>query len=146
MGVVALTGFAPTWGPENIGPVTNRLREQFDQIGISRLVKAAGPFMNFYEENHQITVHVALPVAELPAELPSPAEYIVLPEVEAVTAVRKGPSSNIFPMIYDDLFGWVNEHGYQAAGPGRDIWVTEVDDIAKVAQQVVEVQLPFTRP
>jgi hypothetical protein len=26
------------------------------------------------------------------------------------------------------------------------VWVNEVDDIADVAQQVFEIQLPFTRP
>jgi hypothetical protein len=26
------------------------------------------------------------------------------------------------------------------------VWVHEVDDIAEVAQQVTEIQLPFTRP
>jgi hypothetical protein len=30
-------------------------------------------------------------------------------------------------------------------GPGREVWVNEVDDIADVAQQVFEIQLPFTR-
>jgi hypothetical protein len=34
----------------------------------------------------------------------------------------------------------------EAVGPGREVWVHEVDDIAGVAQQVFEVQLPFTRP
>jgi hypothetical protein len=33
-------------------------------------------------------------------------------------------------------------HG-EAHGPGREIWVNEVDDIE---QQVFEVQLPFVRP
>ena len=32
-----------------------------------------------------------------------------------------------------------------AAGPGREVWVNEVDDIADVAQQMFEIQLPFTR-
>jgi hypothetical protein len=37
--------------------------------------------------------------------------------------------------------------GYRAApGPGREVWVNEVHDVADVAQQVFEIQLPFTRP
>jgi hypothetical protein len=31
-------------------------------------------------------------------------------------------------------------------GSNREVWVNEVDDIADVAQQVFEIQLPFTRP
>jgi effector-binding domain-containing protein len=49
-------------------------------------------------------------------------------------------------MVYHDLARWIDERGYHAAGPGREVWVNEVDDIAEVAQQVFEIQLPFTRP
>lgn len=47
----------------------------------------------------------------------------------------------------DDLVRLIEERGYQAVpGPGREVWVHEVDDIADVAQQVFEIQLPFIRP
>src|SRR5215472_1122775 len=148
MGVVALTAPAPAYGPQNIVPIVNRLREQFDLLGIPGLAKVTGPYMNYYEDTdgNDITVHLALPVAGPPAELPPPAKYMVLPEVEAVIAIRNGPAASIFPMVYYDLARWADAHGYQARGPGREIWVNEVDDIAEVSQQVFEVQLPFTRP
>jgi hypothetical protein len=57
---------------------------------------------------------------------------------------RSGPSAAIFPMVYHDLVRWIEERGYRAAaGPGREVWVNEVDDVADVVQQVSEVQLPF---
>src|SRR5215472_7337565 len=93
MGVVALTAPAPAYGPQNIVPIVNRLREQFDLLGIPGLAKVTGPYMNFY-----------------------------------------------------DLARWADAHGYQASGPGRELWVNEVDDIAEASQQVFEIQLPFTRP
>ena len=104
--------------------------------------------MIFYEhdEGNDITVYLALPVAERPAEIPLPAECLVLPEGEAVAAVCGGRAASIFPMVYHDLVQWAGAHGFQASGPGREIWVNEVDDIAEVEQQVFEVQLPFTRP
>jgi hypothetical protein len=50
-------------------------------------------------------------------------------------------------MVYQDLFRWIEERGFQAVpGPGREVWVNEIDDVADVAQQVFEIQLPFTRP
>jgi len=148
MGVVALTAPAPAYGPQNIVPIVNRLREQFDLLGIPGLAKVTGPYMNFYEDTdgNDITVHLALPVAGPPAELPPPAKYMVLPEVEAVVAVRSGPAAGIFPTVYYDLARWADAHGYQASGPGRELWVNEVDDIAEASQQVFEIQLPFTRP
>jgi hypothetical protein len=33
-----------------------------------------------------------------------------------------------------------------SAATGHDLWLHEVDDIADVAQQVFEIQLPFSRP
>ena len=148
MGVVAIAGRAPAFGPENIVPVVNRSQELFDQLGIRELVKEAGPRVIFYEHDHgqDITVYLALPVAEPPAELPEPARYLVLPEIEAAVAVRSGPAAGIFPVVYHDLVRWADEHGYDVSLPGREVWVHEVHDIADVSQQVFEVQVPFRRP
>jgi DNA-binding transcriptional MerR regulator/effector-binding domain-containing protein len=148
MGVVVLTGQAPAFGPENIVPVVNRLVARSDQLEIQDRVKAAGPRLIFYDyqPGEEITVCLALPVAEPPGDLPEPAQYRVLPEIEAATTVRSGPAASIFPVVYQDLVRWIDERGYHGiAGPGREVWVNEVDDIADVAQQVFEIQLPFTR-
>ncbi|HUB40015.1 MAG TPA: MerR family transcriptional regulator [Streptosporangiaceae bacterium] len=148
LGVVAIADTAPGWGPLNIVPAVNRGRVKFDQLGISGLVKVAGPFMLFYEhtDGDEITVNVALPVTEEPAELPPPASYRVLPAIEAAAAVRNGPAASIYPMVYQDLVAWVQAHGYQPHGPGRDIWIHEIDDVSDVDQQVFETQLAFSRP
>ena len=71
---------------------------------------------------------------------------MILPEIEAVIAVRSGAAASIFPMVYYDLARWADAHGYQVRGPGREVWLNEVDDVAEAEQQVFEVQLPFTRP
>ena len=148
LGVVAIADTAPEWGPEHVVPAVNRARVKFDQLGIGGLVKVAGPFMIFYEQTDGpgVTVYVALPVAEEPAALPPPAHYRVLPAIEAAAAVRSGPATSIYPMVYQDLVTWVEAHGYQPHGPERDIWLHEVDDISEADQQVFEAQLAFTRP
>ena len=101
MGVVVISGQAPGFGAENIVPVVNRLAGQFDQLGIHDRVKEAGLRLIFYDYGHgeNVTVHLALPVAEPPGELPAPAEYRVLPEIEAAVTVRSGPAASIFPMV-----------------------------------------------
>jgi DNA-binding transcriptional MerR regulator len=149
MGVVVLAGPAPGWGAENVVPVVNRLYEQFDELRIRDQVRETGPYLIYYtygEGGEDVAVHLALPVAGPPAELPAPAQYQLLPEIEAAAAVRTGPAASIFPMVYGDLVRWIEERGYQAGpGPGREVWVHVIDDVADVAQQVFEIQLPFVR-
>ena len=126
--ILALKELAPALGPANIVPVVNRLAGQFDQLGIGERVKEAGPRMLFYEYEHgeDVTVYLALPAAEPPGELPAPAQYRVLPEIEAAVTVRSGPAASIFPVVYHDLIRWIDERGYRAAGgPGREVWVHE---------------------
>jgi DNA-binding transcriptional MerR regulator len=151
MGVVAVAGRAAGFSPASIVPIVNQLDARFDELGIYGLVKEAGPRVLFYEceDDEDITVFLAVPVAEPPGELPAPAQYRVLPEIEAAVAVRSGPAASIFPMVFHDLLRWTEERGYRRVpGRGRDrqVWINEVDDIADAAQQVFEVQLPFIRP
>ena len=148
MGVVAIGGTAPGIGPEHAVPVVNRARVQFDELDIPALVTVTGPFMVFFEDHDTVeaTIYLALPVAEPPAELPPPARYMVLPAIEAATAVRSGPARSIYPAVYHDLVNWANAHGFPTSGPGRDIWIHEIDDVSQVAEQVFETQLAFTRP
>lgn len=148
MGVVVITGQAPAFGAENIVPAVNELVGHFDRLRIHERVKEAGPRLIFYEyeKGEDVTVCLALPVAEPPGDLPAPAQYRVLPQMEVASTVRNGPAASIFPVVYHDLVRWIDERGYHPVpGPGRELWLNEVDDIADVAQQVFEVQLPFTR-
>jgi DNA-binding transcriptional MerR regulator len=147
-GVVALTGHAPAIGAPNIVPVVNQLKEQFDRLRICDRVRETGPFVIFYEYGQgDVTVHLALPVAQPPDDLPAPARYQVLPQTEAAAAVRTGRAASIFPMVYQDLVTWIKARGYRAhLASSREVWVHEVDDIADApTQQVFEVQVPFTR-
>ena len=150
MGVVAIAGPARGYNPIHVVPVVNRARAQFDELDIAGRAKVNGPFMVFFEDNEaegdDITVFLALPVAEPPAELPAPAQYLILPAIEAATAVRNGKASSIYPAVYHDLVHWCSANGFQTHGPGRDIWIHEIDDVSQVEEQVFETQLPFTRP
>jgi DNA-binding transcriptional MerR regulator len=148
LGVVVIAGHAPAIGADTIVPVVNQLYEQFDELRIRDWVQEAGPYLIFYDyEKDDVTVHLALPVAERPGDLPAPAQYRVLPEIEAAAAVRNGRAASIFPMVYQDLVRWTEERGYRAVpGDGREVWVHVVDDIADIDQQVFEIQVPFIRP
>lgn len=148
-GAVVLKEKAPGMAPQYAVPAVNRLAGRFDELGIAHRIKETGPRVIFFEDlqnEEEVTICLALPVAEPPADLPAPAVYQVLPEIEAAVAVRSGPASGIFPMVYQDLVRWVEEHGFHYVHrSSRDVWIHEVDDPADADQQVFEVQLPFTR-
>ncbi len=147
VGVVAIAGRSPGWATASIVAVVNQVEAKFDQLGIFDRVKESGPRVLFYEEDgDDVLVFLGLPVAEPPGNLPAPAQYLMLPEIEAAAAVRSGPAATIFPMVYHDLVRWIEERGYRPAGPNRNVWLHEIDDVADADQQVFEVQLPFTRP
>jgi DNA-binding transcriptional MerR regulator len=147
LGVVVLTGHVPAIGAANVVPMVNQLKEQFDQLRICDRVRQTGPFMILYDYGEDVTVYLALSVAEPPGDLPAPARYRVLPQIEAAVTVRTGRAASIFPMVYQDLVRWTDERGYQAKpNHSREVWVHEVDDLADAPkQQVFEVQVPFTR-
>ena len=73
-GAVVMSAPAPGWGAPNIVPVVNGLVEKFDQLGIRDQVTESGPRIIFYEygDDNDVTVFLALPVAERPQSLPEP--------------------------------------------------------------------------
>ncbi len=148
LGVVAIASKSPTWNTANIVAAVNHAAVQMDGMEIRKLVGATGPLIIFFEAEHddEVTVYLGLEVDERPADLPSPVDYRVLPEIEAAVAVRNGPAGNIFPGVYQDLVRGTEEHGYQPDGANRNVWLHEVDDIDHASEQVFEIQLPFTRP
>jgi effector-binding domain-containing protein len=147
MGVVAIGAPAAGYSPAEVVPAVNQSRVKFDELGLPGLIAVSGPFMILYEDTDgsDITVYVALPVSEPPADLPAPAEYKVLPAIEMLSAVRNGRSTTIFPAVFHDMARYASAHGYEMHGPSRNIWIHEVDDPAEVEEQVFEVQMPFTR-
>jgi DNA-binding transcriptional MerR regulator len=147
-GVVAVSEPTPSFDNTETVAAVNRCFVQFDQLGIADIAKASGPYIITFDhdEGENITMILALPVAEEPADLPPPARYLVLPEIEAAVTVRSGPAANIFPMVFHDLVRWIDAHGYQVSGNARNVWVNIVEDIADAGQQVFEIQQPFSRP
>ncbi len=147
MAVVEVSTTTTDFANQHMVAAVNRCVRQFDQLELRKLIGATGPYIIYseYSDSGDVIVHLAVAVPEPPAELPPPAQSAALPEVEAAVAVRSGPAASIFPMVYHDLARWTEAHDCQPDGPGRQVWVHEVDDIEHVSEQVFEVQQPFTR-
>jgi DNA-binding transcriptional MerR regulator len=100
VGVVAIAGRSAGWATASIVAVVNQVEAKFDELGIFDRVKEAGPRVLFYEEDGEdVMVFLGLPVADPPGDLPAPAQYRVLPEIEAAAAGRTGPPATNLPMV-----------------------------------------------
>ncbi|SFE77575.1 DNA-binding transcriptional regulator, MerR family [Actinacidiphila alni] len=144
--VAELTGIAPSYEPEDIGPVIGPLYEElFRQLAAAR-VDLAGPGVALYEDtgdagdtaggaDGRITVHAAVQVAG-PLRDDGPFRVRDLPEVaQAATVVHRGSMDAVLPTV-QALARWIDDNGYRADGyprevslecpDDRDAWVTEL--------------------
>ncbi|MEU6849915.1 MerR family transcriptional regulator [Actinacidiphila alni] len=141
--VAELTGIAPGYGPEDIGPVIGPLYEElFRQLAAAR-VDLAGPGVALYEDaagdagdaDGRITVHAAVQVTG-PLRDDGPFRVRDLPEIaQAATVVHRGSMDAVLPTV-QALARWIDDNGYRADGyprevnlecpDDRDAWVTEL--------------------
>jgi effector-binding domain-containing protein len=64
------------------------------------------------------------------------------PEVVA-SDVHKGPYQSVRE-VYDRLFSWIEEHGYQVVGPPREIYYSDPEEVPP-EEHVTEVQMPVAK-
>lgn len=67
-------------------------------------------------------------------------EASVLPGGKMATTVHKGPYDTI-GQAYGALVGWVQEQGYRPAGPMRDVYLTDPDQVPP-EEYLTEIQWP----
>jgi len=70
-----------------------------------------------------------------------PVEATVLPGGSMASTVHKGPYDGL-GQAYGALVGWVQEHGHRPAGPMRDIYLTDPDQVPP-EEYLTEVQWPI---
>jgi effector-binding domain-containing protein len=48
------------------------------------------------------------------------------------------------PRSYPELFRFMGEHGWDAAGPVREVYLVDPSTVASPADLLTEVQIPWT--
>lgn len=61
----------------------------------------------------------------------------------AAVTLHKGPYSTL-EQAYDDLDAWIEENGYQYAGPAREVWLNDPSQVAE-ADLLTEVSFPVSK-
>jgi hypothetical protein len=87
---------------------------------------------------------VGTPVPDVIEDAVPPAEVVLLPGVEVASCIRQGTTREVWPRIVHDVMAWIEQYGYEHAGPGRDYFL-EIND-AEPGKQVFEIQAPLRRP
>lgn len=64
------------------------------------------------------------------------------PDMTVASTVHHGPYDEIGP-AYHVLLGWIHEHGHEAVGPMREVYLTDPGTTPDPADYVTEVQVPI---
>jgi DNA-binding transcriptional MerR regulator len=139
----------PGFGPDNITPVLNPAYDELRAIVSDMGLSPARVYLTCYDISREsgdkaITMFVGTPVTDEVTEANEPAEIVLLPGVEVASCVRQGSVRDVWPRIVNDVMTWIEEHGYEHVGPGRDYFleINETDP----TKHVFEIQAPLRRP
>jgi DNA-binding transcriptional MerR regulator/effector-binding domain-containing protein len=123
---------------ENLSPLYPRLMELMEKAGVAM----TGSPLAYYlpaptgPEDETITVHAAFPIGDAEVD-DAEFDVVVLPAMEAATAVHEGPMSEAF-RTGGKIATWIEDNGYRTAPPGyarevylhcppdHDEWLTEM--------------------
>jgi effector-binding domain-containing protein len=137
------------FGPDNIAPVLNPAYDELRGIVADMGLDPSRVYLSCYDVvrdgvDADITMFVGTPVPDTVTNAKEPAEIVLLPGVEVASCVRQGTARDVYPQIVNDVMTWIEEHGYEHVGPGRDFYLEINDD--DPSKQVFEIQAPLRRP
>ncbi|WP_407653573.1 MerR family transcriptional regulator [Actinoplanes oblitus] len=110
---------------ENLSPLYPRLMELMEQAGVT----TTGSPLAYYRpaptgpEDETITVHAAFPIGD--AEVTGAGfDVVVLPPIEAATAVHEGPMAEAF-RTGGRIAAWIEDNGFRPVPPGyaREVYL-----------------------
>lgn len=145
--IVAIARPAEAFGPDALVPI---LRAAFDELVPA--MEAAGieangfPFACYTGDPDEATLvtYAAFPVSSDTTQVGAPAALYELDAVpEAAVLTWKGNLDHMHGEVYQVLPQWIEEHGFEPAGHGRDVFI----DVSPQDpdEGVVEVQWPLRR-
>jgi DNA-binding transcriptional MerR regulator len=139
----------PGFGPGNIAPVLNPAYDELRGIVADMKLDPDRVYLSCYDVSREnadqsITMFVGTPIPDEVTSARAPAEIVLLPGVQVASCVRQGTVREVWPQIVHDTMAWIEEHGYEHVGPGRDFYL-QLND-ADPSQQVFEIQAPLRRP
>jgi DNA-binding transcriptional MerR regulator len=137
--VAAITGTAPGWGHENIGPVFEQLVPQvlghLAQKGVEPRMMVA-----WYEEpadEGSIVLHVGFDIGDQQVD---GIDVVELPGIEVASCLHRGVMDTISDS-YEALVRWIEDSGHDIAGRSRELYLAWDNDHPD--QSITELQVPI---
>ncbi|MEU3353685.1 MerR family transcriptional regulator [Streptomyces sp. NPDC037389] len=142
--VAELSARVASFGPEEIGPVADRLFEELCGLLETAGIEPTGSSVMWYEDapdGDGVVVHAGLPVpAAARGDGVGITELPAMPMVAAV--VHHGPMADVLPTV-QALARWIDANGYRSTGYAREVYLAYGQ--GDPAGWVTELQEPVTR-
>jgi effector-binding domain-containing protein len=115
----------------------------FGYIGKSGAVPAGPPFAIYYGEEFNeddIDMELCVPVSQV---LPGEGEVVgrMLAGGKVASTLHAGSYQNVGE-AYQALMTWMSENGYRAAGPPREVYLTDPNSVKDPSENRTEVVFP----
>ena len=140
--IAETTSAAPSFGPENIGPVFDRklpdVWAHLHNAGVQPGVTVA--YYDRPADDGSILVHLGFEVADQQIPETDDIRVVELPVTTAACVVHQGPIDGIVP-VYEALVRWIEDTGHCLAGPSREIYHEWDED--DPSRNVTELQMPI---
>jgi DNA-binding transcriptional MerR regulator len=140
--IAEATGTAVGYGPENIGPIFDRLLpnvwSHLHNAGARPGISVA--YYDWPAEDGTIVVHLGFDVGDQQVPDGDAISVVDLPVVTVASVVHRGPMDGIVP-VFETLVQWIDDSGYRLAGRSRELYHEWHADAPQ--RHVTELQLPI---
>ena len=133
----------------NIAPGLNAAHDELGEIVADMGLDSDRVYLSCYEVageggDKDIAMFFGTPLADDVITAKEPTQLVMLPGVEVASCVRQGTARQVWPRIVNDVMQWIEKHGYEHVGPGRDVFLETNDQ--DPSKQVFEIQALLRRP
>lgn len=113
-------------------------------IGSARVTPTGAPFIIYHDVIDEQTdgdMEICVPVPPGATSPDGPVEWKAVPPGTVASTTHRGPYDEIAP-AYHTVTGWIQDHGHQMAGPPREIYLNDPQEVA-AEDLLTEVQFPI---
>ncbi len=140
--VAEMSGRAPGYGSDNLGPVFERLVPQLLQY-LEAAGARPGIMIAWYEwpaDDGSVVLHAGFDIGDQPVDGADTVSVVELPSVQVASVLHRGAMDDIGP-TYEGLVRWIEDSGYRIASQSRELYLEWNEDDPTCS--VTELQMPI---